>query len=638
MYEIYSSPAFEEKFTYTGNDLGCTWTEAKTGFRLWAPTADEVSVNLYSGGTAGTDDLLEVIPMAKDVAGTWVGEKEGNCAGFFYTYQVKVNGQTVESIDPYAITAGVNGERGMIVDSQSTDPVGWAEDRPPVHPEHNTDCVIYELHVRDFSSHASSGIQAKGKFLGLTEHGTATPAGQTTGLDYLRQLGITHVHLLPIYDYGSVDEAHPDERYNWGYDPVNFNLPEGSYATCPEDGYSRIRELKQAIQALHQDGLGFIMDVVYNHVYHTYEFSMNKIVPGYFSREDGNGKLSNGSYCGNDTASERAMVRKFIVDSVNYWADEYHLDGFRFDLVGLIDVQTIQEIISTVRKKHPYVIFYGEGWDMPTQVTKLDIPLAVQRNAPMLPEFAFFNDTIRDTMRGSLFGEKKNGYVTGENIPKEMLLRCFRGETAWSCDPCQIINYVSCHDNHTLHDRIAEAFPHATEGEIARRSRLAAAFTLLSTGIPFFQAGEEMLRTKQDEKGNYVENSYCSPDSVNSIVWERLAQEEVSVTHRYYQGLLAIRKAHKLFRIASQAEAQEKITLLPDTGENVAVFSLKGESEEVLAVYHCGGADASLALPSGEWTILAQGDSASAQGIATVSGTVHLPPMAACILVQSKES
>lgn len=636
MYEIYSSPAFEEKFTYTGNDLGHTWAQTGTAFRLWAPTAEAACVKLYSGGTQGTDDLLESIPMRKDIAGTWVGEKEGNCDGLYYTYQVSINGQTIESIDPYAVTAGVNGERGMIVDLKSTDPDGWADDRPPMQPEYYTDCVIYELHVRDFSSHASSGIQAKGKFLGLTEHGTATPAGQTTGLDYLRQLGVTHVHLLPVYDYGSVDEAHPDDSYNWGYDPVNFNLPEGSYATCSDNGYTRIREMKQAIQTLHRNGLNVIMDVVYNHVYRTFEFSVNKIVPGYFSRQDGKGTLSNGSFCGNDTASERAMVRKFIVDSVNYWADEYHIDGFRFDLVGLIDVATIQQVISTVRKKHPHVIFYGEGWDMPTRVTKLNIPLAVQKNAPMLPEFAFFNDTIRDTMRGSLFGEKKNGYVTGETIPKEVLLRCFRGQTAWTSEPRQIVNYVSCHDNHTLHDRIAEAFPGASEAEIARRSRLAAAFTLLSAGIPFFQAGEEMLRSKRDEKGNYVENSYCSPDYVNSIDWERLTQEEVAKTHRYYQGLLAIRRAHPVFRLADPEETREKITLLPDTGENIAAFRLDDEAETILAVYHCGNIASSFALPAGKWTVLAYEDMASVQGAMQVSGTVMLPPMAAYIVVQSK--
>ncbi len=636
MYEIYSSPAFEEKFTYTGNDLGSTWAEAATAFRLWAPTAESACVKLYFGGTQGSDDLLERIPMRKDIAGTWIAEKEGNCDGIYYTYEVAVNGQTIESIDPYAVTAGVNGERGMVVNLSATDPEGWEGDCPPHCPENDTDCVIYELHVRDFSSHASSGIQARGKFLGLTEHGTATPAGQTTGLDYLRQLGITHVHLLPIYDYGSVDEAHPDERYNWGYDPVNFNLPEGSYATCPSNGHTRIRELKQTIQVLHNNGLGVIMDVVYNHVYHTFEFSMNKIVPGYFSREDGSGELSNGSFCGNDTASERAMVRKFIVDSVNFWADEYHMDGFRFDLVGLIDVETIQLIISTVRKKHSHVIFYGEGWDMPTQVTKPGIPLAIQNNAPMLPEFAFFNDTIRDTMRGSLFGEKKNGYVTGEVIPKEALLRCFRGQTAWSNDPRQIVNYVSCHDNHTLHDRIAEAFPDASEAEIARRSRLAAAFTLLSAGIPFFQAGEEMLRAKQDENGHYVENSYNSPDCVNSIAWERLAQEGVAKTHRYYQGLLAIRKAHRLFRLATPTETQEKITLLPDPEENITAFRLEDGEETILALYHCGSTVSPFTLPDGVWTVLAQDDQAFARGITSASGKVMLPPMAAFIAVQSK--
>lgn len=636
MHQAYSTPEFENRFTYSGNDLGHRYTKEKTSFRLWAPTAESAAVRLYAGGTAGTDDLLETVPMWADECGTWVAEAAGDKSGIYYTYCVSVNGEAAESIDPYAVSAGVNGVRGMITDLSATDPEGWAEDCCPVKLEHNTDAVIYELHVRDFSVSASSGMAAKGKFLAFTEQGTHTKSGHATGINHIRQLGVTHVHLLPVYDYGSVDEAQPEKSYNWGYDPMNFNLPEGSYSTNPFDGAVRIREMKQAVQALHRNGLGVIMDVVYNHVYHTYEFSMNKLVPGYFSRENSSGVLSNGSCCGNDTASERAMVRKFIVDSVNFWADEYHIDGFRFDLVGLIDVQTIAEIIRSVRRKHPHCIFYGEGWDMFTEVTKPNIPLAIQRNAYLLPDFAFFNDTIRDTMRGSVFDFHLPGYVSGASVPKAALLDCFRGQVHWSSSPSQVVNYVSCHDNHTLHDRIAEALPQANEAELARRSRFAAAFTLLSTGIPFFQAGEEMLRSKKNRSGHYVGNSYKSPDSVNAIKWERLQDAEVAKTAAFYRGLLGIRKAHRLFRLWDAAEVNKCISLLPDTPEKLTAFRLENHEETILAIYNAGSDAAALQLPQGDWTILVQDGTASPAGLGKLSGTASVPGISALVVVCSK--
>lgn len=636
MQQPYSSAEFEEKYTYSGNDLGHRYTKEKTIFRLWAPTAQRAAVRLYQSGTAGTDDLLETIPMTADRQGTWIAEAAGDRKGIYYTYQVTVDGKEAEAIDPYAVTAGVNGARGMITDLAATNPAGWEQDKSPVTIGHFTDAVIYELHVRDFSADASSGMAAKGKFSAFTETGTHTPSGCPTGMDYLRQLGITHVHLLPVYDFGSVDEAHPEGSYNWGYDPMNFNLPEGSYSTNPYDGAVRIRQMKQAVQSLHRNGLGVIMDVVYNHVYHAFDFSVNKLVPGYFSRANAAGVLSNGSCCGNDTASERSMVRKFIVDSVNYWADEYHIDGFRFDLVGLIDVQTIDEIIRTVRKKHPRCIFYGEGWNMKTEVTKPNIPLAVQGSAGSLPEFAFFNDTLRDTLRGSVFDDHLPGYVSGQPVDSAHLLDCFRGRMPWSSNPCQIINYVSCHDNHTLHDRIAQALPQAGPAELARRSRFAAAFTLLSTGIPFFQAGEEMLRSKQDKNGHYVGNSYRSPDSVNAIRWAALEEEAVAKTVRYYRGLLAIRKAHPLFRLSSSADALRCITLLPDAPQPLTVFRLENEQETILAAFNPAKTGMRFSLPAGSWQVLVRDDFADSDGLGTVSGSVDVPPVSALVVVSRK--
>ena len=323
MHEFYSSPVFEERFTYTGTDLGAVWSREKTCFRLWAPTADSIFINLYKTGNPENPDLLEVIPMEKDVQGTWTAEKEGDLNGIYYTYLVNINGSLAEACDPYARTTGINGHRAMILDLHATDPTGWETDIDPHAGNSITDAVIYELHIRDLSIHGSSGIIHKGKFLGLTETGTAVK-GIPTGLDHIKALGITHIHLLPVYDFGSVNEE-STTQFNWGYDPVNFNVPEGSYSTNPYRGEVRVREMKQMVKGLHDAGLSVIMDVVYNHVYNHETFCFNRIVPGYFIRSDENGNRSNGSCCGNDTASERSMVRKYIVDSVKYWADEYHI-------------------------------------------------------------------------------------------------------------------------------------------------------------------------------------------------------------------------------------------------------------------------------------------------------------------------
>ena len=367
MSTIYSTEKFEKEFTYSGRDLGATYTPEKTTFRVWAPTADTVTLNLYGSGTPGTDDLVEQLPMTTDVNGTWITEKEGDLNGTYYTYLVSVGGNENEACDPYARTTGVNGKRAMILDLASTDPDGWENDTNPNAGMAYNDAVIYELHVRDLSSDESSGIQNTGKFLGLTETGTTTASGIPTGLDHMKDLGITHVHLLPIYDYASVDETQSDKpQFNWSYDPENYNVPEGSYSTDPYNGAVRVAEMKQMVKVLHDNQISVIMDVVYNHVYNASDFCVNQIVPGYFSRVNEDGTYSNGSDCGNDTASERSMVRKYIVDSVKYWAGEYHIDGFRFDLVGLIDTETINEVVTEVHKTHPDVIFYGEGWTMDT--------------------------------------------------------------------------------------------------------------------------------------------------------------------------------------------------------------------------------------------------------------------------------
>lgn len=632
MFEIYNSADFEKTYTYMGTDLGATWSDEQTAFRLWAPTADSVMIRLYKSGNPDENDLIETISMTRSVQGTWTAAKIGNLNGVYYTYLVHVAGQEVEVCDPYARTTGINGHRAMIMDLSAADPEGWESDKDPNFGKPITDAVIYELHVRDLSMNEYSGIRNKGKFLGLTETGTKNPDGLSTGIDHIKNLGVTHIHLLPVYDYGFTDESLPLPQYNWGYDPVNFNTPEGSFSTDPYDGASRVSEMKQMVKALHDNGLSVVMDVVYNHVYDGPEFCFNKIVPGYFSRINADGGWSNGSGCGNDTASERSMVRKYIVDSVCYWADEYHIDGFRFDLVGLIDVQTINEITAEVHKKHPNVIFYGEGWDMPTELTKSNVELAIQPNSAKMPEFSFFNDTIRDLLRGKIQNHTAPGYINGVPAAKEILNACFMGMPCWAAEPYQCINYVSCHDNHTLFDRIALTAPNASETDRIRMNRLAAAFSILSHGVPFFHAGEEMLRSKPDGNGGFDENSYRSSDEVNAIRWENLSMPEYSKTIDYYRGLIAFRKAHRALRNQYRKDVFNSVQMIPFRNPHVILFRVQDEAQELFLIFNTSSEAVSVDLPAGSWDLMIHDEIAGTNPLAQKSGRVEVAPISASVL------
>ena len=637
MYDFYSTKAFENAFTYSGHDLGATWTKEKTTFRVWAPTARDVSINLYRGGTAGTDDLMERIAMTPDVNGTWAAEKAGDLNGVYYTYRVTVGGKTVEACDPYARTTGVNGNRAMVLDLASTNPEGWDQDSDPHAGAGITDAVLYELHVRDLSMDKSSGIKHKGKFLGIAETGTKTKDGIPTGLDHMKDLGITHLHLLPVYDYGFTNESLAKPQFNWGYDPVNFNVPEGSYATDPFNGAVRVKEMKQMVKGLHDNGISVVMDVVYNHVYETFDFCFNQIVPGYFSRISGEGKISDGSCCGNDTASERSMVKKYIVDSVNYWADEYHIDGFRFDLVGLIDTDTINEIMDTVHVKHPNVIFYGEGWTMNTTVTKPGYSLCTQHNSSKVPGFAFFSDTIRDLLRGSVFDNTLPGYASGAVCSRDELDACFMGVPMWAACPAQSVNYVSCHDNNTLIDRLALATPKATQAERIRMNNLAAAFTILSQGVPFMQAGEEMLRTKPAKGGGFDHNSYRSSDAVNSLKWNDLSKAEYRKTYEYYKGLLAFRKAHPSLRLTTRDQVWNTVHPVPCTNPHTVAFLIDGEEDQrIFAAFNADDHGISLSLPEGKWQVCIREDVAGTKPLAELGGSLTVSPRSAVVLTQKK--
>lgn len=634
MYDFYSSKAFENAFTYTGNDLGACWSPDHTRFRLWAPTAKKVTVCLYKSGTAGVNDCIASYPMEYDVQGTWYTEIEGNLNGVYYTYLVHVGGHQAEVCDPYARTTGVNGNRAMILDLSSVNPAGWEVDSDPNAGLSITECVVYELHIRDLSMDRSSRIKHKGKFLGVLESGI-TKGGHPTGLNHIKSLGITHLHLLPVFDFGSVDESSADNKqFNWGYDPVNFNVPEGSYSTDPYHGAVRVREMKEMVKGLHDNGISIVMDVVYNHVYHADNFCFNRIVPGYFSRISGDGCVSDGSCCGNDTASERSMVKKYIVDSVNYWADEYHIDGFRFDLVGLIDTETIREIMSTVLKKHPNVIFYGEGWSMNTQVTKPGYHMTVQSNSSMVPGFAFFSDTMRDLIRGSVFNNTLPGYVSGADCPNHAMDDCFMGVPIWAANPDQSVNYVSCHDNNTLFDRISLALPKETLETTAKRNRLAAAFYMLSQGIPFLQAGEELLRTKPSKVGKYDHNSYCSPDSVNSIKWNTLDQEPYHTTLNYYKGLIEFRRSHSILHLRHREDVWNRIHPIHTGCQKVLSYLLDGDGERLFIVYNAGLESAAISLPDGSWHIHIQEEQAGVASLGQTSGNIRVAPLSALVLSQ----
>ena len=641
--KLYSSEDFESMYTYAGDDLGAIWTKEKTTFRVWAPTATSVKVALYQSGTAGTDDLIEQLEMTADASGTWVAEKEGDLNGVYYTYVVDVDGVTNEACDPYAKTTGVNGLRAMVIDMDSTDPEGWDKDTDPHAGNPITDAVIYELHVRDLSVDESSGITNKGKFLGLIETGTTNSGGIPTGLDHIKNLGITHIHLLPSYDYGSVDETRLDTpQFNWGYDPVNYNVPEGSYSTDPYNGEVRVKEFKTMVKGLHDNGISVIMDVVYNHVYDAEKYCFNLIVPQYFSRVSETGKYSAGSGCGNDTASERSMVKKYIVDSVKYWADEYHIDGFRFDLVGLIDTETINTVVEEVHKTHPNVIFYGEGWTMDTQMTKDGYTMTTQTNSTETPGFAFFSDTMRDALRGPMSSDSKEGFISAAGGYANNVANCFLGAPIWCKSPTQTINYASCHDNLALFDRITTSTKKYTFEDRVRMNNLAASVVMLSQGVPFFQAGEEILRSKPLPDGGFDHNSYKSSDAINNIKWDDLNDATYQMVRDYYAGLIAFRKAHPALRMTSAEDVAANIKQIrEDLESNVLAFQFapgaNGDDYGMFVVINGKLKDTTVALPEGKWTIYVQGEKAGTEALGTAEGSITVGMQSTTVLVLEED-
>ncbi|HDR6314777.1 TPA: type I pullulanase [Bacillus thuringiensis] len=634
--KVIRSEEFDKLFYYSGNDLGNIYMPQHTKFRVWAPTASEAKLVTYK---KWKDKIGTEINMQQGEKGTWKAELKGNQKGLFYTYKVKIGDKWTEAVDPYARAASVNGDKGAVVDLEETNPKKWKANKKPKfkNPE---DAIIYELHVRDLSIQPESGIKQKGKYLGVTEKGTRGPEGVKTGLDHMKDLGVTHVQLLPIFDYASVNEENLNEpQYNWGYDPKNFNVPEGSYSTNPYEPTVRITELKQMIQTLHDNNLRVVMDVVYNHMYNAAESNFHKLVPGYYYRYNEDGTFANGTGVGNDTASERKMMRKFMVDSVTYWAKEYNLDGFRFDLMGIHDYETMNEIRKALNQIDPSIILHGEGWDLNT-------PLAAelkanQKNAEKMKGIAHFNDNIRDGLKGSVFEEKENGFVNGKDNMEDRIKKGITAGIYYDInsstyqDPEQVLTYVEAHDNHTLWDKLELTNPGDSEEVRKQMHKLSSSILLTSQGIPFLHAGQEFMRTKYGDH-----NSYKSPDSINQMDWLRRAAFNNEV--EYMKGLIDLRQKYSAFRMTSSEQIKKHISFI-DTPKNVVAYSIDGKgngnkNENFMVAHNANRESVDITLPSkGPWKVLVDGKQAGSKTLYVVhDNKIKVPALSSLVLKTEK--
>lgn len=633
---------------YTGDDLELTVNKNGTHFRLWSPRAEAVRLNIYPTDRNSTAE--RVVDMTKGENGTWTASFPEKLYGSFYTFQIKDNGKWLdETPGIYAKAVGTNGERAAIIDFSTTNPQGWEADHGPAL-KHINDAVLYEMHHRDFSVHPSSGIVNKGKFLALTEKGTHNATGEATGIDHLKELGVTHVHILPSYDYNSVDESNlPANKYNWGYDPMNYNSPEGSYSTNPADPAVRVKEMKEMIKALHDAGIGVVMDVVYNHTAENDGSNFSLTAPGYFYRHRPDGSYSDASGCGNETASDREMMRDFIVNSVKYWAKEYHIDGFRFDLMAIHDTETMNEVTKALKEISPDIFVYGEGW------TAGDSPLPAERralkeNVSKMPDVAVFSDDIRDAVKGHYSDAADRGFATGKPGNEETVKIGIVGATAhpqvdyskgnnskfpYASAPTQVINYVSCHDDLMLTDKLRKSMPEATDAERMRAAKLAQTIILTSQGTPFIWTGEEIFR---DKKG--VHNSYNSPDSINAIDWS--LKHKNNDQFRYYQELIKLRKAHPAFRMTTADQVARHLKFDKVEGDNLISYSLTDnangdEWKEIKLVFNGSDEPRTVKVAHGNWIVIAEDGNIAADGLGTSKGgKLEVAPRSALILAREK--
>ncbi len=639
---------FADYPTYNGNDLELKVDANGTHFRLWSPKAQEVMLNLYNTGLNG--EPYETVPMTfHPENGTWTASFKQQLYGKFYTFKVKQNGKWLaETPGVWAKAVGANGKRAAIIDFAKTNPEGWANDKGP-KVDNFSDVIVYEMHHRDFSMSPTSGIANKGKFLALTESGTTSPEGEKTGIDHLKELGVTHVHILPSYDYNSVDETNLQKNtYNWGYDPQNYNAPEGSYSTNPSDPGTRVKEMKEMVKALHDAGIGVIMDVVYNHTAENDGSNFELTAPGYYHRHWDDGRYSDASGCGNETASDLQQMRDYIINSVKYWADEYHIDGFRFDLMAIHDIETMNQVAAELKKINPSIFVYGEGW------TAGDSPLpaeqrALKENVGKMEGIAVFSDDIRDAVKGHYSNAEDRGFATGKPGNEETVKIGIVAATAhpqvdyskgnnskfaYASSPEMIVNYVSCHDDLMLTDKLRKSMPEASDAERMAAAKLAQTIIFTSQGTPFMFAGEEIFR---DKKG--VHNSYNSPDSINAIDWSLKAANRDQMD--YYKGLIALRKEHPAFRMTTAEQIAKHLVFDNIDSEktpNLISYTLKdnanGDSwKEIKVIFNGSNEPRTIKLPKGKWEAAVKDGKADPKaGLGTMSGSVTVAPTSALIL------
>lgn len=628
--QFVQSPVFDKKYSFDG-ELGAIYTPQRTILRLWAPTAVSVEVIVYESlyrkekkrhtmgkGGRGTHELIMI----------------GDYAGTAYKYAITFpDGKVVETVDPYSYATTANGERSVILDIFNINPKKWGPRLEPIASP--VDAIIYELHIRDFTISPTSGVTNKGKFLGVVEEGTLSVNGDSTGLDYLKELGVSHVQILPMADFCTVNELKPLEQYNWGYDPQNFNVPEGSYATNPYQPEVRILEMKEMIQGLHDAGIRVIMDVVYNHVYLPKLHALEKTVPGYYFRRNEDGTLCNGTGVGNDTASERFMMRKYIIDSITYWAKNFHLDGFRFDLMGIHDIETMNEIRIALDEIDPSIIMLGEGWNLNTNLPPSE--KAVQQNADRMPGVAHFNDALREAIKGSDFDSGNDtGFVTGKPFMEGWIATNLQGGAYYPVNrgnyktPAQMVQYVEAHDNLTLYDKLKVSLPWDDEDFRMRRHLLASSFVLLSQGIPFIHAGQEFMRTK-----NGLENSYNAPDSINRMDWHRRSEMKQAVD--YMKGLIALRKHEPLFRLRTIDEVKEHMNILK-ADYQIVVYQLE-DTEKLYYVIFNGQTNAiDFDVEAGDYQVLIENGKSNLDEPRIVEGLsrIRVEYLSVTVLVKNK--
>lgn len=682
---LYDIDEFTSAYGYDGS-LGVEYTPEKSTFRVWSPIASEVTLNIYANGDTDNTSAQKHGMVLGD-KGVWTAEVAGDLNGKYYTYSVGIGSSVTEIVDPYARSGGRNGERGMIIDLDTTDPDGWNDLSKHSIPDYGSTAkamstaVIYEAQLRDLTIHESSGVSAanRGKFLGLTETGTVNGKGQATALDHIKELGVTQVHFQPLFDFASVDENftratyNKTGEYNWGYDPLNYNMPEGSYSSDPADGSTRVVEMKKMVMALHNAGIQVIMDVVYNHVSSAPSSNFEALVPGYYFRTNAEGKFLNGSGCGNETASERYMFRKFMIDSVKYWTEEYKIDGFRFDLMALHDIDTMNAIYAELSKINPDVMIYGEGWDAGSN----GLPASDQAkmaNAQKMPNIAVFDDILRDGLKGGVFDIAERGFMTGLKGREAAVYVGAAGGTnvytkysilqksSFALNPTQNVNYISAHDNSTLWDKMNASVPASTDAESVKAMyRMAAASVLTSQGASFFLAGEEMLRSKPttatfnkdtgmyenseydnrpyawntDPEYIFSDNSYKSPDSVNAVNWDLLDENRETVD--FYKGMIAVKKSYPQFRISSRSVLKQNLFFIDGTnGDGIASYMVKDPDSMSFAVvlFNTNTSARQVTVPQGEYDVIVNGQHASTQALSVFKGsTVTVESLSTLIMV-----